>query len=153
IVALRDVPFWKPWWRRMLRLPLVVGYGIVIISLLLLPFENRLAFPGASAGLPFEEPSPSLGVQELRLKARDGNVIHALFVAPVGWSPDQGAVLYSHGNGMNLSGWLDVVLRYRQELGRAVMIYDYPGFGKSTGKPTEQGGYAAIDAAYDHLVD
>ena len=34
-----------------------------------------------------------------------------------------------------------------------MLIYDYPGFGKSTGRPTEQGGYAAIDAAHDWLVE
>jgi fermentation-respiration switch protein FrsA (DUF1100 family) len=62
-------------------------------------------------------------------------------------------VLYSHGNGMNLSGWQEPMDEYRRELNRAVLIYDYPGYGKSTGRPTEKGGYAAIDAAYDWLVE
>ena len=43
--------------------------------------------------------------------------------------------------------------RWRQELNRAILIYDYPGYGKSTGSPTEAGCYAAVDAAYDFLVE
>jgi fermentation-respiration switch protein FrsA (DUF1100 family) len=125
----------------------------VLISLLLSPFENRLAFPGAAPGLPWEPPHPQLAVRELSFKARDGNVIHAWLTAPPGWRPEQGAILYSHGNGDNLSGWQIPMLLYRQHLGRAVLIYDYPGFGKSTGRPTERGGYAAIDAAHEWLIN
>jgi fermentation-respiration switch protein FrsA (DUF1100 family) len=33
-----------------------------------------------------------------------------------------------------------------------VLIFDYPGYGRSTGKPSESGCYAAADAAYDWLV-
>ena len=37
--------------------------------------------------------------------------------------------------------------------GQAVLIFDYPGYGRSGGKPTEAGCYAAGDAAYDWLID
>ena len=35
---------------------------------------------------------------------------------------------------------------------RSVLIFDYPGFGRSEGKPSESGCYAAADAAYDWLT-
>jgi pimeloyl-ACP methyl ester carboxylesterase len=130
-----------------------VVYLVVIFTLVLLPFENRLAFPGSWSGPPYHDPPPELGVRQLSLDSGDGNVIHAWFLAPEGWTPKQGAVLYSHGNGMNLSGWQSTIDAYRRELKRAVLIYDYPGFGRSTGRPTEKGCYAAIDAAYDWLVE
>src|SRR5262249_43741555 len=56
-------------------------------------------------------------------------------------------------NGNNLSGRGGNILRWKNALHRAVLIYDYPGYGRSTGKPTEAGCYAAADAAYDFLVE
>jgi pimeloyl-ACP methyl ester carboxylesterase len=124
----------------------------MFIRLLIGPFEDRLAFPGARRGLPWDEPIPDLEVRELWLRSRTGDLIHAWFSAPAGWSPAQGALLYSHGNGNNLSARQPTMLLYRQEFGRALLAYDYPGFGKSSGRPSERGGYAAIDAAHDWLI-
>ena len=38
-----------------------------------------------------------------------------------------------------------------RDLGLNVLIYDYPGYGTSSGSPSEENAYAAIDAAYDYL--
>src|SRR5262249_28138161 len=40
-----------------------------------------------------------------------------------------------------------------QELNVSVLIFDYPGFGRSEGKPSEPGCYAAADTAYDWLSE
>jgi pimeloyl-ACP methyl ester carboxylesterase len=153
IAALRDEPFWgKSWRRRLLRFPLFVVYAIALTTLLLMPFENRLAHPGATFAGAWHEPPTQLGVEEVSLSSRTGDTIHAWFTAPEGWRPEQGAILYSHGNGGNLSGRQGTLGRWRNELGRAVLIYDYPGYGRSTGSPTEAGCYAAIDAAHDWLL-
>ena len=37
-------------------------------------------------------------------------------------------------------------------LGESVLIFDYPGYGKSDGTPSEAGCYAAADAAYQWLT-
>jgi hypothetical protein len=87
------------------------------------------------------------------LARADGNTIHALWNVPSHWAPGRGAVLYSHGNGGNLSQRWSSIERLRQELGRAVLIYDYPGYGKSTGRPSEAGCYAAAEAARRWLVE
>jgi fermentation-respiration switch protein FrsA (DUF1100 family) len=39
-----------------------------------------------------------------------------------------------------------------ENLGESVLVFDYPGFGLSEGKPSEAGCYAAADAAYDWLT-
>ena len=39
------------------------------------------------------------------------------------------------------------------KLGQSVLIFDYPGYGRSEGKPSEPGCYAAADAAYNWLVE
>lgn len=40
-----------------------------------------------------------------------------------------------------------------RDLGINVLTYDYPGYGTSGGSPSEENGYAAIDAAYDYMVE
>src|SRR3954452_21529747 len=57
-----------------------------------------------------------------------------------------------HGNSGNISYRGPAALQWRDRLGVAVFLFDYPGYGRSTGKPTEAGCYAAADAAYDWLL-
>ncbi|MGF1493375.1 MAG: alpha/beta hydrolase [Microcoleaceae cyanobacterium] len=60
-------------------------------------------------------------------------------------------LLYSHGNAEDI-GQNRSRMERLQELGFAVLIYDYPGYGLSQGKPSEAGAYQAIDAAYQYLT-
>ena len=41
---------------------------------------------------------------------------------------------------------------WQRELGVSVLIFDYPGYSRSGGKPTEAGCYAAAEAAYQWLT-
>jgi fermentation-respiration switch protein FrsA (DUF1100 family) len=129
------------------------GYSYVGIFLVLLALENKLLFPGSSAARMWYEPAPELAIKEVELASADGNTIHAWWTVPDGWTPQRGAILYSHGNGGNLSMRQANIFHWRNATKQAVLIYDYPGYGKSTGKPTEAGCYAAANAAYDWLID
>lgn len=94
-------------------------------------------------------PPAGLHVEDVWLKAADGNRIHAW------WLPRQGAtsaILFCHGNAGNLSYWAPSTVALMNRPGQSVLIFDYPGYGRSEGKPTEAGCYAATDAAYDWLV-
>jgi pimeloyl-ACP methyl ester carboxylesterase len=152
VLALRNVPFWtQSWKRRAARLAAFVGYTYVLVLLMLMALENRLLFPGRHR-LGWDDPPPGLRVEELTLTSADGTAIGAWWCAPPGWEPGQGAVLFSHGNGDNLSHWGDRYLLWQKELGTAVLGYDFPGFGKSGGSPTEQSCYDAAAAAHDWLT-
>ena len=59
-------------------------------------------------------------------------------------------ILFSHGNAGNLSHRLHW-LRKMLPLKLNVFMYDYRGYGKSEGTPTEDGIYADARAAFDHL--
>ncbi len=61
-------------------------------------------------------------------------------------------ILFSHGNGEDLGHAREFLEAYRS-LGCSVFAYDYPGYGQSSGSPTEQGCYEAAFAAYQHLVE
>ena len=153
ILLLLDMPFWmKSTRRRILRLAAVAAYTYVGVLLVLLALENSFLFPASSRD-DWYNPPPHLAIRDVELHSADGNILHAWWTEPQGWAPSRGVVLYSHGNGGNLSGRGTTLSRWRKELGRAVLIYDYPGYGKSSGKPTEAGCYAACEAAYRHLVE
>jgi fermentation-respiration switch protein FrsA (DUF1100 family) len=70
------------------------------------------------------------------------------------WLPgdaSQPALVFSHGNAGNISHRLDK-LKIFHDLGLNVLIYDYRGFGRSEGAPSEAGVYADAQAAYDFVV-
>lgn len=60
--------------------------------------------------------------------------------------------LFSHGNAGNLTIRIDTC-RHLIESGCSVFVYDYQGFGKSSGKPTVEGICSDAVAAYDYLVN
>jgi fermentation-respiration switch protein FrsA (DUF1100 family) len=95
---------------------------------------------------------PNERVQNVELPAGDGSKIHAWWCPTKDWEPAQGATLYCHGNAGNLSHRANSIPRWQDQLGQAVLIFDYPGYGKSTGKPSETGCYRAADAVYDWLT-
>jgi fermentation-respiration switch protein FrsA (DUF1100 family) len=111
--------------------------------------ENRLAFVPTRANAAWADP-PDPAVQDVWLTAADGTRLHAWYLPADG---DRGAVLLSHGNAGNVSGRGPMMLGLRRHLGRSVLAYDYPGFGRSGGEPTEAGCYAAGDAAYRWLTE
>jgi fermentation-respiration switch protein FrsA (DUF1100 family) len=140
-----------PWRFRMVQLLtlFIVGYiGVVIVLLFL---ENKLLFHPIQASDEWLEP-PSPRVQDVVLQSAAGDQIHAWWYPTAKWHPEQGAVLYCHGNAGNLSHRGEAIGRWQERLGQAVLIIDYPGYGWSSGKPSERGCYAAADAAYDWLT-
>jgi len=154
ILLLRGGPFWtRSRGRRVARWVVLAGYLYGTAFPVLLALEDRFLFPAATVARSWLEPPEYLHVRELDLESSAGDRIHAWFTAPEGWTPDRGAVLYSHGNGSNLSRVSGRAFRWREALGRAVLVYDYPGYGKSSGRPSEAGCYAAGDAALRWLAD
>ena len=61
-------------------------------------------------------------------------------------------MLFCHGKGANLSHQQHNIEVLRQTLSESVLVFDYPGFGRSEGQPNEAGCYAAADAAYEWLA-
>ncbi|MEM1221600.1 MAG: alpha/beta hydrolase [Verrucomicrobiota bacterium] len=102
-------------------------------------FANRLIFP-------YVEPSYEKSEAHIFLKSRDEERIAARYYA-VKDSPK--LILYSHGNGEDI-GHGHLLYQMFQQNGVALLAYDYPGYGLSSGKATEKGAYAAIEAAYKY---
>jgi uncharacterized protein len=63
----------------------------------------------------------------------------------------RGVILFCHGNAGNVSQRIDSLEIFR-ELGFSTFIFDYRGYGKSEGKPTEKGTYRDAEGAWNYLV-
>lgn len=79
----------------------------------------------------------------------EGGRVEAWYLPPLRPVEGRGpAVVFAHGNRERIDDWGERVRPYR-ELGLAVLLPEYRGYGRSTGAPSE----AAIVADYAHFVD
>jgi hypothetical protein len=89
--------------------------------------------------------------EDVFLKAEDGLRLHAWFFPAAPGSPRAHLVLlHLHGNAGNIShrlAWYEAWLG----LGVNVLAFDYRGYGRSEGKPSEHGTYLDGEAAYRWL--
>jgi len=89
-----------------------------------------------------------LAYEDVWLESSPGVRVHGWFVPH---RAAKGAVLFFHGNAGSIALRLDW-LRMFHDLGYAVLIVDYRGYGRSAGEPSEQGTYADASAAWDYLA-
>jgi pimeloyl-ACP methyl ester carboxylesterase len=153
-VTLRTPPFWRRSWKhRAARLLLGACYCYLGVVLLLWSLENRLLYRGTPASLSWSQPPDGVTVEDVQFATADGTRLHAWWCIPPGWQSADGALLFFHGNGGNLShrGWC--IADLHKQLRTGVLLVDYPGYGRSAGVSTEKGCYAAGDAAYDWLTE
>lgn len=98
------------------------------------------------------DPHPSIVTPPDRseglLASAHGEQIHWVFAHHA--SP-LATIVYSHGTSRNIGRYWDRVERMWSH-GFSVLIYDYPGYGRSTGTPTEAGVIAAGEAALAHAL-
>lgn len=116
-------------------------------------FEERLIF-FPSTTLDVTPSSLGLRHEELTLETVDGQKLHAWFLpSPVEVATERYTVLICHGNAGNISHRLDRTLLMHAKLGTDVLLFDYRGFGNSSGHPDERGTYEDARTAYRYLVD
>lgn len=85
----------------------------------------------------------------IKLTTSDSVEISALYM------PERKArytILLSHGNAEDLADIRRIMVRLH-EIGFSVFAYDYRGYGTSRGKPSEDGFYRDIDAAWLYLTE
>ena len=106
-------------------------------QLLFFPSREITQTP-ADVGLHFEDVSFSTS---------DGTRLHGWLV------PGQGdnTLVWFHGNAGNISNRVDNIQLLNRRLGVNVFIFDYRGYGRSEGKPSERGMYLDGDAALEYL--
>lgn len=127
---------------------ILLCYAGMVAMLMFL--ERRLIFVPSTAAEDWEEPH-GLTFENVRFEVRAAGepmTCHGW------WCPQPKAaatLLYCHGNAGNLSGRAAAIPDW-QSLGLNVFIFDYPGYGRSGGEPTEASCLASGQAAYAWLT-
>lgn len=131
---------------------MVSSIGIIVIlsyaglCLLLFSCQTPIIFP--RGGSIWQTPGDAgFEYEDIHLdvfdKATHGWYIHA--------DAPRGVVLFSHGNAGTIADRLDSVAIFR-EMGFDVLIYDYGGYGLSTGRPSENRCNADVAAVWHYLT-
>jgi fermentation-respiration switch protein FrsA (DUF1100 family) len=89
----------------------------------------------------------NLPFTDVRIPTSDGETLHAWWLEH---PKPRAAVIFFHGNGGNLSLWLDVIAEIRRRQ-FSVLAVDYRGYGASSGTPSEKGLYRDAEASIDHF--
>lgn len=104
--------------------------------------ESQIFFPD-----PFLICTPAQAVldyEDLWFEAADGVRLHGWLVPA---DEDSPLMLFCHGNAGNVSHRVDNIRRLH-DIGLSVLIFDYRGYGQSSGRITEAGFYLDTEAAY-----
>jgi len=136
----------RRWLIRLGKLALV----LLVAFLMLHWFELRLTYyptrPLVTSGADLER-----AWEDVNFTASDGVKLNGwFFPADTHSSRAHRAVLICHGNGGNISHRLELCDALL-ETGVSVFVFDYRGYGRSEGKPTEAGTYLDAQAAYGWL--
>lgn len=129
------MPFW-----------LYIILGIVVLSLLVYFFQERFIFKPEKLRPDFQF-QYDVPFREINFDVAPGvriNGLHFHREAP------QGLILYFHGNTRSIKGWA----KYARDFYRFnydVVLVDYRGFGKSTGKRSERDMLSDMQFVYDEL--
>ena len=138
----------RPFWVKVLRMLGIVTGTYLLVVLVMKCFETTLIHMPQGAD---SWSRPPERVEDATFTAADGNAIHAWWLPP-----PEGArrvVLYCHGNGGNLSHRGKMLTEFQKQVDCGVLIFDYPGYGKSSGWPVEAACHAATDAAFAWLTE
>lgn len=128
-------------------LAIVLFGGLVVFGL-----ERRVIyFPSRELRVTPDE----LGLldEEISTRTQDGESIHGYLIRRQGQaSARRPVLLLSHGNAGTIADRLHRVAHIQKRIDVDVALYDYRGYGKSSGSPTEEGTYQDARAVYDWLL-
>ena len=126
---------------------LALGAYLLLCGLIYLGQRRLLYFPGPPPRGTLE--TSGLQGRAIELVTEDGEYLEAWLLEA---DEARGVVLVSHGNAGNLEDRL-FLARAFVSLGLSVFLYDYRGYGNSSGSPSEEGTYRDARAAYDWLIE
>src|SRR6266567_5824218 len=138
----------------LLRLALGLALAYVVLMLLGWWFQDRLAFPAPRGDVPDPRRVGVTNGERIELAMKDGTRLVGWYLAPT--APDRPrpplpALLWFYGNGETIASIWPVVREF-QPAGSALLVVDYPGYGGSGGRTTEQALYDAADVAFAVLA-
>lgn len=132
-----------------IRLGKAAVLGYLLYALLVFLLQRSLVFPGTSLEPAATQPPAGTEVHHI---AVPGGQTEVWFVPPVEAPEERGpAVVFVHGNGELIDHFV-ALSRPARELGYAVLLVEYPGYGRSDGSPSLRSIVGAHEQAYDWLI-
>lgn len=135
----------------LLYLLLVIVGGYCALALYVFLMQPKMIYYPSVPGRTLEATPAVIGMdyEELTFRTTDGEQLHAWFIPH---PHARATLLFAHGNAGNISHRLDSIQVFH-DLGLNVLIFDYRGYGQSTGKPSENGTYRDAEAAWVYLTE
>lgn len=126
-----------------------VGLGVAGAAgvALLHGLQQKVVFPAPGP----RGPAPDLearGAERVWLESGDARTEAWFLPARGAASPSGALIVYAHGNGELIDDWVDAFETPR-DWGVSALLVEYPGYGRSTGTPSEASVGAAMTAAFD----
>ncbi len=134
--------------KMLFRIAAYAGIAFCILCFLLFFLQGCMVYQPSKA-VETDPRSAGMEFEEVWLVTSDIVRIHAWFVPARNASR---TILFCHGNAGNISHRLHSISVFNR-LGCNVLIFDYRGYGKSDGSPSEKGTYLDADAAYGWLME
>ncbi len=141
--------------RKFLKISLIVALALVGLVITVVAVRPELMIFHPLTGLDHTPDERGWAYERVEIATEDGETLVAWYlpaqsVPPLATS-GVGVVLYCHGNAGNIGGRLPAI-EGLLALGQAVLIFDYRGFGESTGRPTVAGTRLDVQAAWAWLL-
>ena len=128
--------------------PPIAGYALWLVALWL--GQRALLFPRAGVGVPSDPPRIP-GLERLWVESSFGRSEAWFLPAPIPDHSPAPVLIFGHGNGEVIDQWPAALEPFRG-LGLSLLLVEYPGYGRSTGSPSERSIAAAFRAAYDIIA-
>lgn len=128
---------------------LIIGIYIVI-SIALYYLQDYMLFRPEKLPKDFQFHYKNQSIKEYNLETRDGAIINGIRFFPKGES--KGLVLYLKGNSKSIKGWGKFAVDFTKH-GYNVLMIDYRGFGKSTGKRSQKAIKRDLQLVYNKVKE
>ena len=89
-----------------------------------------------------------LEYEDVEFEAADGTRLHGWLVP----SDRDMTLVWFHGNAGNIGHRVDNLAALHERIGATIFIFDYRGYGRSEGSPSEDGTYLDAEGALDYLA-
>lgn len=122
----------------------------IAISIALYYLQDYLLFKPEKLSKDFEFNYQNQEFKEYNLVTRDGAVINGIRFFPKGES--KGVVLYLKGNSKSIKGWGKFAVDFTRH-GYNVLMVDYRGFGKSTGRRSQKAIKRDLQVVYNKIKE
>lgn len=129
---------------------IVVLIIYIIISIALYYLQDYILFKPEKLPKDFQFFYENQDTQEYNLETRDGETINGLLFKPKGES--KGLVLYLKGNSKSIKGWGKFAVDFTRH-DYTVLMVDYRGFGKSTGRRSQKAIKRDLQVIYNKIKE